>query len=313
METIQQSKQAAKPDDSILRVKRESFASPELLYRAFTEDALLRQWWDGDSACDARVGGHYAWGRKFQDGKIYYAQGEILDLEAGKRLEIDFAWSDTPAEKSRCTLHFEEGRMGMGVVRIEHDLSVVGNACESGWTSILDRLTRVDLIDQASYDWSRFEKRLKLKVPAAEILPRWNTAEGLKSWFLKEAVYTSVDGSVVPVATEGCAFEWEWSQGDKLKGEVISTGPSHFEFSFGTPIDGKTGEKLETVRVRVESVEVNDRQSVLALTQSRMPLTDRAKAGWHLDCSVGWTDHLLHLKALLEYGVDIRDAWERSC
>jgi uncharacterized protein YndB with AHSA1/START domain len=299
--------------DTLLRVKRETFATRDVLYRAFTEEKLLRQWWDGDSTCDARPGGRYAWGRKFQDGHVYYAQGEVLEAVPGERLVVDFAWSDTPEEKSRCTLHFEDGRLGLSQVRIEHDLSAHMNACEEGWTSILDRLIRVDEIEKAAYDWSRFEKQLRLNVPASEILPRWTSAAGIKTWFLKEAVYTDAQGAELPAAVEGCSYRWEWTGGDSLKGEVISMGPAHFEFTFGTPVDGKTGEKLETVRVRVEARDNGPGKSLLILTQSRMPLTERAKAGWHLDCSVGWTDHLLHLKALLEYGVDLRNAWERSC
>jgi hypothetical protein len=38
-----------------------------------------------------------------------------------------------------------------------------------------------------------------------------------------------------------------------------------------------------------------------------MPTSDKDKVGWYMGCNMGWSFFMTNLKALLEYGADLRE------
>jgi hypothetical protein len=47
--------------------------------------------------------------------------------------------------------------------------------------------------------------------------------------------------------------------------------------------------------------------TLLELVQENMADTPQAHVSWHLGCNLGWSLFMTNLKALLEYGVDLRE------
>ncbi|MFN2293057.1 MAG: hypothetical protein ACK2U0_01470, partial [Candidatus Promineifilaceae bacterium] len=47
--------------------------------------------------------------------------------------------------------------------------------------------------------------------------------------------------------------------------------------------------------------------TLLELVQENMPDTPEAQVSWHMGCNLGWSFFMTNLKALLEYGVDLRE------
>lgn len=82
------------PSDTEVRVTRQFFAPRKLVYRAYTEPALIQRWLLGPPGwsmpvceMDVRVGGSFRWRWKNDvDGKQFGFHGEFLEIEAPARI-----------------------------------------------------------------------------------------------------------------------------------------------------------------------------------------------------------------------------------
>lgn len=154
----------------------------------------------------------------------------------------------------------------------------------------------------ADHDWSRFFLRIPIKADKDNIFQSFTTQEGLESWFLRKAAFTSQEGkSKKPTEriAPGDRYEWlwhGWPDETVEKGEVIEmNGKDRFCFTFG-----KAG--------RVTIALKNERgQNMVELLQDQIPTTEEGQVYYHLGCTKGWMFYLTNLKSILEGGIDLRN------
>ncbi len=141
-----------------------------------------------------------------------------------------------------------------------------------------------------------FTKKIYIKSSVEKLYWSWATTEGIASWFLKKATYTSTGGAVrsskEPIQ-EGDAYIWEWHNWDgQEKGSVIQANNTNFlEISFA-----------ENCRVSV-TMEDKGTACLLSLKQYNIPTDEESKLNIHHGCSNGWTFWLANLKCYLEHGI----------
>jgi uncharacterized protein YndB with AHSA1/START domain len=294
-------------DTNTLVVKQEFVASSEALFAAFTEADKLSAWWDGPSSLDLRIGGKFSFAKKFSNGEICHAQGEVLAFEPASRLVLSWGWEDSPGEFSNCEITFGAScGDGLSAVKIVHDLSKVRNACESGWSSSLMSLYKLPDIKEAKFDWSQFTKSVEIKAPLEDVMSYWTSPEKITTWFLSKAQYFDADKKPLSEAREGCSYRWEWEEGDSVEGEIFALSKEQFSFTFGTP-SVINGPDLPPVRVDVKLESVRPGVTRMKLRQYEMPTTPTAMAVWHVSCTTGWTYFYMNLKAVIQHGVDLRN------
>lgn len=130
-------------------------APPSLVFRAFTEPALLERWFcpSADVAvqvdsCDARPGGRYRFVFAFPDGRLVPVLGEYLTVTPPERLAFTWTWEPPDSWAgivTVVTVDFSAKGGGTQVaVRHERFASVeMKTPHEAGWLSTLDRLGRL--------------------------------------------------------------------------------------------------------------------------------------------------------------------------
>ena len=145
-------------------------------------------------------------------------------------------------------------------------------------------------------NFDSFTKKIYIKAPLAKLYWCWATAEGISSWFLSNANYTSHKGrsrSLEEYIQVGDTYVWEWHNWDgRENGAILQANGSDFiEFSFA--------------EVSKVSVHLEDKGKVVLVTlkQYEIPTDDKNKLNVHHGCSNGWTFWLANLKAYLEHGI----------
>ena len=154
--------------------------------------------------------------------------------------------------------------------------------------------------------FDNFTKKIFIKAPQDKIYWCWATPDGICSWFLSEAIYTSSEGlkrGADEYIQSGDSYTWKWHNWDgDEKGEVIqANGENFLEISFA---DSKVSVSLED----------HEKAVLVILKQYEIPTDDENKLNIHHGCSNGWTFWLANLKAYLEHGIllnetefDLRD------
>lgn len=85
------------PPETLFRSTRTLPASPEAVYDAFRQPALLAEWWGPDGfrndfeSFDFRVGGRWVFDMIGPDGQRYANTNEFVALEPGRRVVIRHA------------------------------------------------------------------------------------------------------------------------------------------------------------------------------------------------------------------------------
>jgi uncharacterized protein YndB with AHSA1/START domain len=156
--------------------------------------------------------------------------------------------------------------------------------------------------DTMSYDWSKFTKKINVRAPIEAVYLAWTKPELLERWLLRKVVFLSSKKNVRDSSSsvqEGDTYEWYWHghEDDVVeKGEILlANGFSKLQFSF-------TAGALVTIEIG----KVLD-ETILMLTQEKIPTDDEAKVKYHVACQCGWTFYLTNLKSYLEGGVDLRN------
>lgn len=127
-------------------------ASPERVFRAWTQPAALREWWcpsgwvAGEIAIDLQIGGTYSIAMSRADVRVSVS-GAFLEVRPPERLVYTWRWEGAFAEmpetlvtlelqgsdiETRLTLH--HGKFADAGIRQQH---------RSGWMAACDRLDRV--------------------------------------------------------------------------------------------------------------------------------------------------------------------------
>src|SRR5215211_2805265 len=93
---------------------------------------------------------------------------------------------------------------------------------------------------QQVYDWTKFLLRIPIKATAEKLYDAWTTQQGLESWFLRKAAFTTSDAkpreSNVSVQVND-VYQWlwhGWPDDVTESGTVLeANGKDQFKFSFG--------------------------------------------------------------------------------
>jgi uncharacterized protein YndB with AHSA1/START domain len=143
------------PEDKQILITREFDAPKELVFRAYTEPALVRQWWHANrgemKVCDIdlRVGGGWRYVMEAPGfGEVAF-HGEFKEIVPNERLvstEVFEAMPDAEALDT-LTLTEENGRTTMTILTElqtkEHRDAYIESGMEDGLQDALDLLERV--------------------------------------------------------------------------------------------------------------------------------------------------------------------------
>jgi uncharacterized protein YndB with AHSA1/START domain len=133
-----------------LVVRRRIKSTPERLFAAWTQPALLASWWGPEGvSCpsaqiDLRVGGSYRIANRFPDGSIVWIAGIFEAIDAPRRLVYSWKLESQTGPPERVTVCFVADAWSTEVVvtheRIPSETARTGH--ERGWVGCLDGLER---------------------------------------------------------------------------------------------------------------------------------------------------------------------------
>jgi uncharacterized protein YndB with AHSA1/START domain len=152
------------------------------------------------------------------------------------------------------------------------------------------------------YDWSKFTRKININASMEAIYDAWTIPAQLERWFLREANFKRSNETLRENflhVHKGDTYAWRWHGfGDDIveKGEVlIANETDKLQFSF-------TGGGIVTVDIGEAMGE-----TIVMLTQEKIPTDDKGKVNYHIGCLTGWTFYLANLKSVLEGGLDLRN------
>lgn len=127
-----------------LEVRKTIRATPQQLFDAWTQPAILRQWWGPkgvtciDVQMDLRVGGSYRIANRFQDGRVIWIAGEFEQIESPSLLV--YTWRVEPQTTSeRVTVRFERRGGATDVIVLHERIAeeAARDQHERGWRDCL--------------------------------------------------------------------------------------------------------------------------------------------------------------------------------
>lgn len=131
-------------------VSRRVRASPEQVFRAWTEPELLKKWWGPASfsvpsvELDLRVGGQFVFAMKPPDRPAHLLFGTYVEIQPPKRLVFTWMWGDAvPGPKFDSLVTVEMRPVGAETeVTVTHEKlpQPVATMHVEGWTSTMDSL-----------------------------------------------------------------------------------------------------------------------------------------------------------------------------
>lgn len=147
----------AEPGSHEIIMTREFDAPRELVFKAFTDPALVPQWWGPDGVTtavdrmDVRPGGSWRYVQRDSDGGEYGFHGVYHDITAPERIVFTFEFEGMPGHVLLETVSFEE-RNGRTVIK---DSSV--------FQSVTDRdgMLQSGMEGGAEQSWNRLEALIK--------------------------------------------------------------------------------------------------------------------------------------------------------
>ena len=140
-----------------LEVRHRYAATPERVFRAWTEADQVRRWWklsEGhhctQAEIDLRVGGSYQFQMAAKEGAAMPAiSGSYLEIDPPRRLVFTWRWVHHPVEKETLvTVEFRTAAEGCEVVLMHTRFpdANMRDQHEQGWCAVLKMLeaTRLD-------------------------------------------------------------------------------------------------------------------------------------------------------------------------
>jgi glutathione S-transferase len=138
-----------------LQVTRTMSASPDEVFRAWTEPEPLKQWCAPEGYAvlgvdlDLRVGGEYWIAMKHPDEAVVTVVGKFLAIEPGRRLVYTTAREGTEMEAGHtrvsAELHARDGGTEVHVTHSGFDSDEVYDFHEWAWNSCLDLLAQLQV------------------------------------------------------------------------------------------------------------------------------------------------------------------------
>ena len=135
-------------------LQRRFRASPERIFRAWTQPSALREWWcppgwtAGEIEIDLRVGGTYciAMTRSRNVGASVAVRGRFIEVRAPQRLVYTWQWEGAFPDMPETLVTLElQGSSDETLLTLRHEgFSESGSRQQhrSGWMSACDRLDR---------------------------------------------------------------------------------------------------------------------------------------------------------------------------
>lgn len=176
-----------------------------------------------------------------------------------------------------------------------HDLRVREAGVEHGLSA---RYPAPHGAEPAPHDWTSFDVVLWVADTPQTVLARWRTADGISSFFVREASLRDAAGAkraANAVAAPGDAYSWQFVHDFRLEGRVLESTADRFAFTFGGPF-----------RVDV-TAEPHGSGALLHLRQQGMRDHEEDRVHGSLNCRSCWIYFLSALKCRLERGIDLRD------
>jgi uncharacterized protein YndB with AHSA1/START domain len=131
----------AHPDLPLVTITREFDAPPELVYRAWTERDLVRQWMGPRSVemdievWDCRTGGSWRYAATRDGEEIARFYGSFHEVRPGERLVQTFTWAGMPDGVALETMTFEpleDGRCRAVAVSVVDSMEAQAGMMASG-------------------------------------------------------------------------------------------------------------------------------------------------------------------------------------
>ena len=136
-------------DTPTLRIERHYAASPEQVWRAWTDPQALAAWFGpGEmnsvtlAQTDVRVGGRFRVAFRMPDGETHDVSGVYREVQAPRRLVFTWAWKSTPERESlvRVALEPQQGGTLMRFVHEQFFDVAARDSHEGGWRPTFDKL-----------------------------------------------------------------------------------------------------------------------------------------------------------------------------
>ncbi|HEV2335355.1 MAG TPA: SRPBCC domain-containing protein [Stellaceae bacterium] len=146
-----------------IELQRRFRASPERIFRAWTEPAALRDWWcppgwiAAEIAVDLRVGGAYCIAmRRIGDSAPVSVRGQFLEVRPPDRLVYTWRWEGAFAQVPETLVTLElRGSGDNTLLTIRHENFADAGILQqhrSGWIAACNRLDRVVSVPAALHD-----------------------------------------------------------------------------------------------------------------------------------------------------------------
>ena len=136
---------------TMLNLSRIIRAPREKVFAAWTQPALLRQWWGpGPVSCpqaevDLREGGAYRLANLQPDGSIVWISGEFQRIRPPEELVYTWSLSEMPGEPTLVRVEFRAHAEGTELV-LTHErfaIEAVRDMHLQGWGGCIDKLERL--------------------------------------------------------------------------------------------------------------------------------------------------------------------------
>ena len=144
------------PTDDQILIRREFNAPRDIVYRAWTEPELVKQWWSGQRGAvtsidiDLRVGGTWRYVMVANEGFEVGFHGEYREIVPGERLVYTEVYEGFPDGEALDTVTFTETDGGRTTVEIlvqhsskEHRDAHIDSGMEGGMQEAMDLLEQV--------------------------------------------------------------------------------------------------------------------------------------------------------------------------
>ena len=142
------------PNQIGFELQRRFRASPDRVFRAWTQPAALREWWcpsgwtAGEIEVELRVGGAYRIAMaRTAGGAPVVVSGQFLEVDPPKRLVYTWCWEGAFTDMPPTLVSLElQGSVDETLLTLRHENFVDAALREqhrSGWISACDRLDRL--------------------------------------------------------------------------------------------------------------------------------------------------------------------------
>ena len=135
---------AVKPS---LTIRRRFKATPERVYRAWTDPAQIARWFGPggiavvEAKFEARAGGHYMIHARSPEGEDHRVSGTVREAIPNSKVVYTWAWQSTPERQSLVTVEFKPDGDGTLLVLTHEQFFDEGarDRHNMGWNAALDK------------------------------------------------------------------------------------------------------------------------------------------------------------------------------